>query len=234
MPRQRETQFVKDELIMEASAPARISVLGLVRDLTHETRTFIKQELQLVKTEISENISRLGRDAAILAAGGFLAYAGLIVFLIGLGWLLTYAFEAAGLDPVLASFLGAALIGLVMMITGGAVLLNLVKKLSRDAVVPHRALHTIEELKTGRSPLVMEKATPPAPNPSTPEVQAQVEATEDRLEETLDELGRRLNPKYINARVKRRLREKPYSASLIAVIAGLLGGLFLRRAGRHS
>lgn len=32
------------------------SVLGLVRELTQETKTFVRQELKLAKTEISGNL----------------------------------------------------------------------------------------------------------------------------------------------------------------------------------
>jgi hypothetical protein len=46
---------------------------------------------------------------------------------------------------------------------------------------------------------------------------------------TLDELNQRVSPKYINARVKQRLQANPYPAGLIAMGAGLVGGLLLMR-----
>ena len=85
----------------------------MIGDQKDETKTFIKEEVQLAKTEISENISRMGRNAVGLVAGGFVAYAGLIVFLAGLGLLLGFAFEKLGLQPPLAAFIGFAIIGLL-------------------------------------------------------------------------------------------------------------------------
>ena len=219
---------------MEASTSARTSLLGLVKELTGETKTFIRQELQLLKTELSEKMGRLGRDAAMLAMGGFTAYAGFIVFLIGLGWLLTYAFENAGLDPVLASFAGAAAIGLVVLAVGAAFALKAFKAISRHSLVPQRILHTLQELKTAPAPLNAESTDAPTPRLSTPQIQAQIEATEERIEDTIEEVGRRLSPRYVEQRVRRRIQEKPYSAGLIAILAGFLSGLFLRRGSRHS
>jgi len=65
-------------------------------------------------------------------------------------------------------------------------------------------------------------------------MQNRVEATENRMGDTLDELGRRLSPSHINAQVKARISGSPYRSGLIAMSAGLLSGLFLRRRRRHA
>src|SRR4051812_36620668 len=69
------------------SSPPRPSIIGLFKNLTGEFKTFIRQEVDLAKTEISEKVSMIGKNVASIAIGGFIAYAGLIVLLIGLGWL---------------------------------------------------------------------------------------------------------------------------------------------------
>src|SRR5258706_304240 len=94
------------------------SLFGLFADLKDETRTLIKEEVKLAKNEIGEKISRMGRNSVSLAVGGFVAYAGLIVFLAGLGALLGYAFQMLGLAGPLAMFLDFAIIGLIAMGTG--------------------------------------------------------------------------------------------------------------------
>src|SRR5689334_11328346 len=112
---------------MDSSTAPRASVFRLFRGLTSDTRTLLRQELQLAKTELSEKISCLGRNAAALAVGGLVAYAGLIVFLIGLGWLLCYAFSTAGLSPMISAFLGMVAIGLVVIASGCVLLLKALK-----------------------------------------------------------------------------------------------------------
>jgi len=61
------------------------------------------------------------------------------------------------------------------------------------------------------------------------EIQAQVEKTEEQMSETLDELGRRLSPHHINQEIKHRIQERPYRAGLIAMAAGVLSGMMVRR-----
>ena len=68
------------------------SIVGLVKELTHQSKAFIREEVQLAKTEISENLSSAGKDVAGMAIGGFIAYAGVIIFLGGIGVLLGFAF----------------------------------------------------------------------------------------------------------------------------------------------
>jgi hypothetical protein len=59
-------------------------------------------------------------------------------------------------------------------------------------------------------------------------MQTRVEATENRIGQTLDELGRRLSPEHIQAEVTHHIQVNPYRSGFIAMGAGLLTGLFLR------
>jgi hypothetical protein len=215
---------------MEPSTATHTSLFGLVRGLTNESRTFIRQELKLVQTEFFERISCLGRNAAALAAGGLVACAGLMVFLIGLGWLLAYAFESAGMGTTQAAFLGQAIIGLVSAMIGGALLFKGMKTISQNSFAPKRTLHTLQELKGVESP----RSRTTAETPCSKELGARVEATENRMEETMHELGRRLSPEHINAQLKQRIVEKPISAGFMAMLVGVMSGLLLRRKFRHA
>ena len=53
-------------------------------ELAQETSTLMRQQVNLAKTEMSQKASRAGRHAGILAAGGALAYAGLLAILASL------------------------------------------------------------------------------------------------------------------------------------------------------
>jgi len=217
---------------MECSTAAQPSVLGLTRNLVGEIKTFTRQELALFKAEISEKISSLGKNAVSLAIGGFVAYAGLLVFLIGLGYLLTFAFEAAGLSQLMAAFVGMAVIGLLVMLVGAAFIAKAVSSFKKESLAPERSLKTLQELKGGHLP----SASHPAehekreePKRSSAELQAEVERTEAEMGETLDELGYRLSPHHINERIKTRIAERPYRAGMIAMFAGLISGMMVRR-----
>jgi len=42
----------------------------LLGDLTREISTLVRQEMSLAKTEMSQKMSRVGKDVGFLAAGG--------------------------------------------------------------------------------------------------------------------------------------------------------------------
>src|SRR6478672_2016197 len=90
------------------------SIPNLLRDLRDETTTLLRQEANLAKAEMREHVSRLGGHAAHLAVGGFVAYAGIIVLLIGIGHLLGAVLVRAGMDPELAQWLAPTVIGLIV------------------------------------------------------------------------------------------------------------------------
>src|ERR1041385_8474791 len=136
---------------MDTAAQDKTSVLTLIRLFTGDIRTFVRQEIQLAKTELSEKISHMARNATLLAVGGFIAYAGLIVFLIGLSWLVAWLFEMAGLQPVVSGFLGLGIIGLLVITTGGLLLFKGLSKLKTSTLSPDRTIKTLQELKGGES-----------------------------------------------------------------------------------
>src|SRR5690242_3924041 len=95
------------------------STLRLVRQLANDTKTLLRQEIELAKAELSEKAAFLTRNSIAIAVGGFVAYAGLIVFLMGLGWLIGWALQKAGLEAMLAGFIGLAIVGVIIMAVGG-------------------------------------------------------------------------------------------------------------------
>src|SRR5437764_14896315 len=100
------------------------SIIGLVKELKQEVKRFVGEEIQLAKHEMSEKLSSFGGHSVSIAIGGFVAYAGAIVFLGGLGALLAYVFGRIGLELALASFAGVGLIGLLVVATGVVILMR--------------------------------------------------------------------------------------------------------------
>jgi hypothetical protein len=222
---------------MESTAGARSSLFGLFRTLTSDTKTLIRQEIELAKTEISEKISLLGRNTVSLAIGGFVAYAGLIVLLIALGAFSAWAFTKAGLDPLLAGVTGLGAIGLVVVAIGLVMVLKAVKTFSKESLTPQRTLTTLQEIKGSSIPAAEEhwiEKEKPEDKPSSAELQGRVEHTETRLSGTLEEIGERLSPAHINNEVKARISAKPYQAGAIAMIAGLFSGWLIKRKINHA
>lgn len=132
---------------MTTETPQSTSIPGLLRDLRDETTTLLRQEVNLAKAEMKENVSRVGSHVAHLAIGGFVAYAGIIVLLIGIGHLLGALLMRAGLDPEVAQWLAPSVVGLIVAIVGWAMLAKAKKSLAHEDLVPRQTVETMRDNK---------------------------------------------------------------------------------------
>jgi hypothetical protein len=228
---------------MQSGTYSNTSLFGLVRDLKQETKTFVKEEVQLAKTEISENIASMGRNGVSIAIGGFVAYAGAILFLAGLALALAFLFEKLGLDRMLAGFIGFAVMGLIVAGVGYLFIAKALKGFSHTAVAPEKAVDSLKEfnhpgaheLKSEKQEEKRERKEQKAemPKRSTEEIQASVIASEAAIGDTMHEIKRRLRPAYANELFKNKFRRHPYSWNLVAMGTGLAGALFVKEKIRH-
>ncbi|MDP9368268.1 MAG: phage holin family protein [Chloroflexota bacterium] len=113
------------------------SLGDLFAELTHETSTLVRQEVELARVELSQKVSRVGRDAASLAVGGALAYAGLLAIvaavILGLG--------EAGLPWWLSALLVGVVIGGI-----GYVFVDRARSAIKEAdLAPRRTAETLKE-----------------------------------------------------------------------------------------
>jgi len=221
---------------MQRSGYVRPSLFGLFGDLKDETKTFIREEVQLAKTEISEKISKMGRNAVSLVIGGFVAYAGVIVFLGGLGLLLAFAFEKLGLPSAMSGFLGLAVIGLLAAGVGYAFIAEAIKSFSSESMSPEKTIETLKDIKghEARKPKEEKSHKIEEPKRSSEEIHAHVVATEVSIGDTMDEISRRLSPRYAKERIKQRISAHPYRWNLIAMGTGLLSGFLVKMKISHA
>ena len=111
-------------------------VAALLSDLASETGQLVQQELALFKAEMQEKLGRLGQGAGALAAGGLIAFS---------GWLALVAAAILGLSYVLAPWLAALIVGLVVIALGAGLLFFGKSRLDADALVPRRTLNSLRE-----------------------------------------------------------------------------------------
>ena len=111
-------------------------VAALLSDLARETSTLVRQEIALLKAELSESLARIGAGAGALVAGGVIAFS---------GWLALVAAAILGLSYVLAPWLSALIVGLVVIALGAGLALFGKSRLKADALVPHRTLNSLRE-----------------------------------------------------------------------------------------
>ena len=109
----------------------------LFSELSTQTSTLIRKEVELARHEMTRSVAEVARNSALIAAGGVIAYAGALVVLIGLAW----ALVEAGLP----TWLGFVLVGALTLATGAATALWARQRLNNVSVVPERTVETIRE-----------------------------------------------------------------------------------------
>ena len=108
----------------------------LFTELAQETSTLVRQEVQLAKTEMSQKATRVGKDVGFLAAGGAVAYAGLLAIIAGIIVLL---------GQVIPMWLSALLIGLVVAGVGYFLVRKGLDALKQEDLAPRQTIETLKE-----------------------------------------------------------------------------------------
>jgi hypothetical protein len=123
------------------------SLVALVRELRDETTTLLRQEVQLAKTEMSEKASRLTRNAIYIAAGGLIAYAGLVFLLIAGRDLLFVTLAANGIEPGTAIWLAPLAMAVLAGIIGWILIGKGKSALSKEGLAPEKTMASLREDK---------------------------------------------------------------------------------------
>jgi hypothetical protein len=110
----------------------------LLRDLLQEVKLLIRQEMQLLKIELSQKASQAGKNVIALALGGALAYAGLLILLVA---------ATLGLTLVMPGWASALIIGLMVVGAGVALLQKGIRGLKQLNPLPQKTLNSLRGTK---------------------------------------------------------------------------------------
>jgi len=132
---------------MNPETPTTSTFASLLSELRDESTTLLRQEIALAKAEINEKAAHIGKNTLELATGGALAYAGLIVLLIGVALLASRLLVGLGLSPQMAVWLGPVLVGLIVAAIGGGMAMKAKKAMSAEKVFPRETVESLKEDK---------------------------------------------------------------------------------------
>ncbi len=122
---------------MEQSRDDR-SLGELFSELSRQTSTLIRQEVALAKAEMKQKGTEVGKDIGMLAAGGALAYAGLLALI-------------ATVIIILAEFipwwLSALIVSLVVLGIAGLLVQRGISALKQTSLAPEQTIETLKEDK---------------------------------------------------------------------------------------
>jgi hypothetical protein len=109
----------------------------LFGDLSRQLGTLIQKEMQLAKTEMTARVTTVGRDAAMIGAGGALAYAALLLALMALAFLLS--------ELITSTWLGFLIVALVAGVIAAVLIQRGRTELQRTDLAPRQTIETIKE-----------------------------------------------------------------------------------------
>jgi len=120
----------------QRTTPEDRSLGELFAELSRETTDLVRQEMDLAKTEMSHKAAEVGKDIGFLAAGGAVAYAGLLALIatviIGLG--------QAGVTWWLA----ALIVGVIVAAIGAALVYTGLQALKQTSPVPTQSIEALK------------------------------------------------------------------------------------------
>ena len=113
------------------------SLGDLFGDLARDMGTLVSQEMTLARTELTDKASRVGKDVAMLAAGGLVAYAGLLAIIAAVIVLLA--------DLGMPLWVSALIVGVVVAVVGYLLVQRGISALKRQDLTPHQTIQSIKE-----------------------------------------------------------------------------------------
>lgn len=110
------------------------TVTGIIEDV----QNIVRGEVQLAKTEIREDVGKLGKALGMIGAAAFLALVGFIFLMLGVTYLLNKSLEM---------WISAGIVGLALLIIG-AIIGVIGKNQMQDAnMVPDKTIDSLKEDK---------------------------------------------------------------------------------------
>ena len=123
------------------------SIVYLLKKLRDDTTTLVRDEISLAKTEVSEKIASTSRNVGYLAAGALVAYAALILILLGISFLLRDLFILQGVKEANATLWGFLTVGVVVGGIGAILIIKALNTLKRESLTPTKTAETLKEDK---------------------------------------------------------------------------------------
>jgi len=118
-------------------APADASIGDLIKAMSADLSRLVRDEIQLAQTEISAKVKQAGVGVGAFGGAGVLALYGIAVLI---------AAAVLGLAVVLAPWLAALIVGVVVLAIAGVAALIGKRKVSEAApVVPERTVASVKE-----------------------------------------------------------------------------------------
>jgi hypothetical protein len=133
----RPSDHVENRPTAAAAAKEDRSLGELFSELSRETSTLVRQEVDLAKTELTLKATEVGKDVGFIAAGALVAYAGLLTLVA----MVVIALAQLGVTP----WLSALIVGVVVLAIGGILVRSGLAALRNGNLAPKQTIQSIQE-----------------------------------------------------------------------------------------
>jgi len=122
------------------------SIGQLLKELTQESSTLLKQEVSLAKTEMSEKASRIGANLGEVAVGGAVALLGSIALLLAAVYGLTSILNNF-MNQEVAVWLAPLVVGGILAAVGYSLIQKALATLKQESITPQKTTQSLQENK---------------------------------------------------------------------------------------
>ena len=121
---------------MQASSSSNKSLGELFSDLSQDLSNLMRKEVQLAKTEMSENISRTLKNALLLIVAALFVIFALFALIVA---------AICGLATVVAPWLAALIVAAALLVVAGALAMIGINALKKASLAPKETVRTLQE-----------------------------------------------------------------------------------------
>ncbi len=114
------------------------SIGELLSDFSEQIKKIIRDEIEMLKLEMSEKAARAGRHLALIAAGGVVLFVGAVAIVWAGAWALATALQ---------TWLAFLIVGVVVGATGIFLVAKNMADLKKEDLKPNRTISSLRQIK---------------------------------------------------------------------------------------
>lgn len=123
------------------------SLTALFSRLTDDLTELFDAKLELLKTELKEEMTSFASGASLIVGGAVVGVIGFALLNVGIAFFVSMLFNSANLSPAVRYGLGFVITALLYLVIGAIVILVAKRRLAKKRIIPERS---VLELKRDR------------------------------------------------------------------------------------
>jgi hypothetical protein len=204
----------------------------LLGNLRQDLTEMVKSELNLLKSEVTNAVSSMGKDGLMIVVGGFIAYTGAIFALVGIATLIAFALHAAGLSILISIWISFLAFGLAIAGTGYGVLKSGLSNFKKVSIAPKQTISTVKEIvkgDTAASGIVASQDLRDEKSEKTHRARVAAEKKIEKVQGELAEVQARMKPQYMWKATCTAAKRRPKTTAGIGAAVIALGYVMVKR-----